>query len=359
MATAATWLCFAPTLALNGGADAPFLLWLVVLPQMAGLLGGRRLGVAWGFLAAVTIGAFHALEGVGVDLPVIVDLGSTLPMRLLQANGVVLAVTLLMLMYLWNEDWAAGQMALADDRIRIAQANRLAAERELLQIEARDTAKSEFLTSMSHELRTPLNAILGYTELLQEELEDQPEVVADLERIHGSGSHLRRLIDDVLDLSRVEAGRLTLEVEEVALTDVLVQLERSVAPLVRARDNALHVGDTELCVRADGVRLLQILVNLVGNAAKFTEAGRIDVVANGILGGVVVEVADTGRGMDPEQLRRAFQPFETVGNDHLEEGGTGLGLPLSKKLAEAMGGDLTATSRPGEGTKVKVFLPAA
>ncbi len=359
MTTAAAWLCFAPTLALNGGADAPFLLWLVVLPQMAGLLGTRRLGVAWGIVAGLTIAGFHLLEGIGIDLPVIIDLGSSLPMRVLQANGVILAVTLLMLMYLWNEDWAAAQMAESAERLREERASRAVAEQELLRSEARDAAKSEFLTAMSHELRTPLNAILGYSELLAEELEDRPDAVADLQRIHGAGSHLRHLIDDLLDLSRIEAGRLTLNMGDTSVDRVFDLLERSVAPVAATRGNALVVQRPRLTVQADEVRLLQILVNLVGNSSKFTEGGRIEVSAEASGPRVVLRVRDTGRGMDPDQLQRAFQPFEVLHEDQLQEGGTGLGLPLSCKLAEAMGGSLVASSTPGVGTTVEVVLQAA
>lgn len=357
MATAATWLCVSPTLAFSGGADAPYLLWLVVLPLLGGLLGNRRVGIQWGVLAAVTITGFHLLEGLGVDLPRVIDF-SSMPMRLLQTNGVVFSVTVLMGVYLWNFESAHHRSRAAISRLQDEMTQRAAIERDLLHTEARDHAKSEFLTSMSHELRTPLNAILGYSELLQEELEDDPDAVKDLDRIRTAGAHLRRLIDDLLDLSRVESGALSFDCVDVDLARTLHELREAVTGLVDVRSNTLQMPDTQLTVRADPVRLQQVLVNLVGNSAKFTENGTIRVTVEKRESEIHLVVADTGCGMSPAQLEHAFKPFETLGRKNLAEGSTGLGLALAVQLVEGMGGRLDAHSTPGKGTTMVVCLPA-
>ncbi|MCA9570296.1 MAG: response regulator, partial [Myxococcales bacterium] len=249
-------------------------------------------------------------------------------------------------------------LALKDRERELAIANRALAEaRE--NAEAASRAKSAFLASMSHELRTPLNAILGYAELLHEELDDDA-LTEDVGRIEQAGHHLLTLIDDVLDLSKVAQGQLTVHPE---VFDV-VALVREVAPLaagLAARNrNALRVeDDTPAWVRADRTRVRQIVLNLLSNAVKFTEDGTIDVTfARG--SEVTIEVRDTGIGMDDEQLASAFRPFVQVHRqDHVRYGGTGLGLAVSRQLAVLMQGSLDATSAPGRGSTLTLRLRAA
>jgi len=247
----------------------------------------------------------------------------------------------------------------AEMRATEATEKRGQAERAKARAEAADVAKSDFLASMSHELRTPLNAILGYTELVSEEIAPvAPESLRDLERIARASTHLRVLIDDVLDLSKVEAGRLELRVEPVELGPLFDELQKTAQPLVERRQNTLEIATTDLVVRADTTRVLQVLLNLVGNSAKFTEEGRIQVAAERVEGMVQIDVVDDGCGMTPEQLETAFQVFGMVERGSRPEGGTGLGLPLARRLAETMGGTLEAQSVPGRGTTMRVRLPA-
>ena len=228
--------------------------------------------------------------------------------------------------------------------------------------------KSGFLATMSHELRTPLNAILGYSEMLIEDCEgrDQHDVVADLRRIHGAGSHLLALINDILDLSKIEAAKLELHLERCAVATVIDEVATVAHPLVRQNGNTLEVAcaDNLGVLVTDVMRLRQILFNLVSNAAKFTERGTIAVRAfregAGIAESVVFEVRDTGIGMTPEQLANLFQPFYQADSlTSRKYGGTGLGLAITRRLARILGGDVTADSVQHGGSTFTVRLPAA
>ncbi len=233
------------------------------------------------------------------------------------------------------------------------------------QAETANRAKSEFLANMSHELRTPLNAILGFAEIIRERLlgpvaDRYAEYAND---IHSSGTHLLGIINDILDLSKVEAGRLEL-VEEIVDIQSIV---RSVVLLLRERvataELALKVElpDALLLLRADERKLKQVLMNLLSNAVKFTPAGgeiliRVRVESRR---GAVIEVCDSGIGIAPENIARALSPFGQV-DSRLSRRyeGTGLGLPLARALAELHGGSLELESAPGKGTTVRIILPA-
>jgi signal transduction histidine kinase len=233
------------------------------------------------------------------------------------------------------------------------------------QAETANRAKSEFLANMSHELRTPLNAILGFAEIIRERLlgpvaDRYAEYAND---IHSSGTHLLGIINDILDLSKVEAGRLEL-VEEIVDVQSIV---RSVVLLLRERVGTaglalkVELPDALLLLRADERKLKQVLMNLLSNAVKFTPAGgeiliRVHVEPHR---GVVIEVRDSGIGIAPENIARALSPFGQV-DSRLSRRyeGTGLGLPLARALAELHGGSLELASTPGQGTTVRIILPA-
>ncbi|MEN0068222.1 MAG: HAMP domain-containing sensor histidine kinase [Myxococcota bacterium] len=231
-------------------------------------------------------------------------------------------------------------------------AAQMAAERE---------AQSAFLTSMSHELRTPLNAILGYVELVAEEIADlAPDSVADLERVGVAGRHLRRLIDDVLDLSKLEAGKLVVDDAIVAIGPLLDEVADASRTLAKARGNVLIVDIPAVVrVRGDELRLRQVLLNLVSNSAKFTADGTITLRAVRAHHGVVVSVSDTGCGMTAAELEQAFRRFGQNPHDAPAEGGTGLGLTIARELTLAMGGSLEASSAPGIGTTMALRLQSA
>jgi len=233
--------------------------------------------------------------------------------------------------------------------------------------ETASNAKSTFLANMSHELRTPLNAIIGYSEMLQESCEDDgnDSYIADLKKIHAAGKHLLTLINDILDLSKIEAGRMELHLEEFDLRVMVDEVAATALPLVQNKGNQLDVraiGELGQ-VRSDLTKLRQTLFNLLSNAAKFTEKGTIvlEVSRSAEAGSddVTFRVVDQGIGMTPEQLAKLFQPFTQADSSTTRKyGGTGLGLTITRHIARMMGGDITVESEYGKGSVFAVKVPA-
>ncbi len=235
--------------------------------------------------------------------------------------------------------------------------------------EAANQAKSQFLASMSHELRTPLNAIIGYSEMLEEEVEElgAGALRPDLEKIHAAGKHLLELINEVLDLSKIEAGRMELYQEDFEVAEALRDIAGTVEPLVQKNGNHLEIQcapDTGH-IHADMTKFRQGLLNLLSNSCKFTEKGSIVVSAERSARGdagdwLVVSVSDTGIGISQEKLEQLFEPFSQAdASTSRNYGGTGLGLALSRRFSRLMGGDLTAHSEPGKGSTFTIELPMA
>jgi ammonium transporter len=233
--------------------------------------------------------------------------------------------------------------------------------------EAANRAKSAFLANMSHELRTPLNAIIGYSEILQEDAEDQgqDDFIPDLVKIRAAGDHLLALINNILDLSKIEAGRMELFLETFRVYDMLVDVAATVYPMVEKNHNTLELNIAEDLdtMNADITKIRQALLNLLGNAAKFTESGTITFSAwrahEDNRDWVVFQVSDTGIGMTPEQIEAVFQEFiQADASTTRRYGGTGLGLTISRRFCQMMGGDIIVESVVDEGTSFTVYLPA-
>lgn len=230
--------------------------------------------------------------------------------------------------------------------------------------EAANEAKSTFLANMSHELRTPLNAIIGYSEMLIEDAEDENEdFIPDLDKINSSGKHLLGLINDILDLSKVESGKMELFIEDFNLEKILNEVVYTITPLVEKNNNTLNLSirtkvDT---ISADITKIRQILLNLLSNATKFTKEGEINILVmdnpeNNLI--LDFKVTDSGIGMTPEQVEKVFKPFTQADEKTTRKfGGTGLGLTITKMFAEMMGGDISLSSVINEGTTFTVSIP--
>jgi signal transduction histidine kinase len=223
--------------------------------------------------------------------------------------------------------------------------------------------KSAFLANMSHELRTPLNAIIGYSEMLQEEAEDLGEetFIPDLQKVNAAGKHLLGLINDILDLSKIEAGRMDLFIEPFEVSRLVGDVEAIVRPLMEKNDNTLMVtcSDDLGTMHADQTKVRQTLFNLLSNASKFTDHGTISLtVQRDPDDWITFAVSDTGIGMTEEQLGRLFEAFsQAEASTRSRFGGTGLGLAISRHFCRLMGGDLTVGSVYGQGSTFTVRLP--
>ena len=257
----------------------------------------------------------------------------------------------------------ADQAVIAVENARLF--SELQAKTEELEIASRH--KSEFLANMSHELRTPLNAIIGYAELIAEECADlgTEEFLPDLGKIRSAGQHLLTLISGILDLAKVEAGRMDVFVETVDIAAMLTEVDQIVRPLVEKNRNTfvLDCPSDIGAFDADVVKVKQVLFNLLSNAAKFTEDGSITLTVTGRTdpdghGTVEFAVTDTGIGMTEEQQSKLFEAFSQADVSTTRKyGGTGLGLALSRSFCQMMGGDITVTSELGVGSTFTATLP--
>jgi signal transduction histidine kinase/ActR/RegA family two-component response regulator len=232
--------------------------------------------------------------------------------------------------------------------------------------DAANQSKSIFLANMSHELRTPLNAVIGYSEMLIEDAEDagQAEAIPDLQRIHTAGRHLLGLINEVLDLSKIEAGKMEVFLEDFDVAAMVESVRGTIRPLAEERGNRLVVEANDVgTAHSDVTKLRQMLLNLLSNASKFTEQGEVRLVARREAdprgSRLVFVVSDTGIGMTPEQQARLFEPFmQADASTTRRYGGTGLGLAITRHFAGMLGGEITLESEPGFGTTFTIRVPA-
>jgi signal transduction histidine kinase len=230
------------------------------------------------------------------------------------------------------------------------------------ELEAASRHKSQFLANMSHELRTPLNSVLGFTELLVDgiygELPDKAKTT--VARVQANGRHLLGLINDVLDLSKIEAGQLTLAIEDYSVAQIVRSTVTAVEPLARVKGLELSttVAENLPIGRGDERRLTQVLLNLAGNAVKFTEAGAVDILADAVDGHFEITVRDTGPGIASKDQVLIFEEFQQVDNSSTrQKGGTGLGLAISKRIVEMHGGTIDVESVIGSGSTFRLKVP--
>ena len=354
------WSCF-----FYGGVSSPTLPWVLTIPLLAffylGPASSLRLAVLG--LFAANLAGFCTLYFLGYAAP------NDMPVSSIQGLGIVSTVAaslyVTMMAFYYAKILASGVELESEMKQHLATAAEL--RRATAEAERASVAKAEFLAKMSHELRTPLNAVIGYSELLLEDAEAEGDAASatDLERIHTAGHHLLRLINEVLDLSKIEAGKMELFVETVDTAALVKDTLDTCRPLMVKNGNDLHLqlrGDlgTTTC---DVQKVRQALSQVFDNAGKFTENGKITVgVARepGPSGDeIVVSVRDTGIGIPAETLPDLFEKF-TVADDSSSSkyGGTGLGLALSQKLCRLMGGDISVESRLGAGSCFTLRFPA-
>lgn len=349
---------------LTGAHDAP-VAWVIFLPVLAITICNTASGVVWTIFALLEIGFFTWLASVGAGNLMWEGQDGRLALFALTHVGLLVLLATTAFLYENFKDRTLERLNSANLKLSAARDRALEANR----------AKSAFVANMSHELRTPLNAVIGYADMLAEDVEaiSPDELRADLARIQSSGKHLLRLINELLEFSRMESGRVRLELEEFPLYLLARELVQTMENEAAKNLNRIAfemdgdaAGDpSSIFFRSDPTKLRQCLYNLISNACKFTHEGSVTVRMKMLraespqgIDLVVFEVIDDGIGMTLEQLDRVFEPFvqaeESIGRRY---GGTGLGLSLSRRLAETLGGTLDAYSEEGRGSRFVLTIP--
>jgi len=228
--------------------------------------------------------------------------------------------------------------------------------------EAANRAKTEFLANMSHELRTPLNAVIGYSELINEEATDHniEDISNDADKITRAAKHLLSLINNVLDLSKIESGKMEVYIEAIQVQNLLDDIILTSQPLITSKDNKLNFDSNEKLgsIKSDYTKLKQIIFNILGNAAKFTSNGEITIKAERLEDSIIISVSDTGIGMTEAQLKEISNPFVQADSSTTRKfGGTGLGLTLTEHLVKLLGLKLEIESSPGKGSTFTLSIP--
>ncbi len=350
-----------------GGLSSPFVAWLVVVPLLAFLYLGPAMGPRLMVLGMIAggVGIFYLFYAAGHSFP------EHVPLHALSGIGIVSTISAAVyvsMMALYYANIVANQSEL-EREVQNHRATAIKLREAKEEAENANLAKSEFLAKMSHELRTPLNAVIGYSEMLLEDAESEggdTQTMEDLGKINFSGKYLLSLITDVLDLSKIEAGKMELFNERFDLKGLVDDLTAAAQPLCARNGNELVVecagglGDVE----GDITKLRQAALNLLSNAAKFTKNGRVtlsvsrEAARNGDW--LQIAVRDTGIGIARENLRKLFQNFsQAEAWTSSKYGGTGLGLALTQKLCRLMGGDVAVESELGQGSCFTIRLPAS
>ncbi len=337
-----------------GGHGSPALPWYATVPVVALSTAGRRSAVFWLTVMILSLIAFFALDFSGYRFPNDLGVRQYKLLDLLAMIGLITAMFGLALLY----DMAKDRM------LRLRKQTEAELSRAKNEAEAATIAKSEFLANMSHEIRTPMTAILGFSEILMAHATTRDQLDAAT-TVRQNGEYLIAIINDILDLSKIEAGKLDIEHLQCSPLRILSE----VVSLMRVRADAKKlpieiecIGPIPQTIHSDPVRLRQILINLIGNAIKFTEMGKIRLVAQRLDRGdngpqMQFEIIDAGIGMTTEQIAELFKPFSQVdASATRRHSGTGLGLAISKRLAAKLGGDITVKSFLGEGSTFTVTV---
>jgi signal transduction histidine kinase len=349
-----------------GGVHSPTLPWVLTIPLLGFFYIGPTSALRFPLLAQFVL----SVAALAVAVQIFDYAGSkNLPAAALQGLGMVstfaTAIYVTMMALYYAKILASGAELESEMKQHLATAAEL--RRATAEAERAAAAKTEFLARMSHELRTPLHSVIGYSELLLAEVMDDgdDQAAADLCKIHVAGQHLLRLIEGVLDLSKIEAGKMDLFVETVDLMSIVHKAAASSRGLIEKSGNELVIESSGAVgtVTCDAGKVEKALIQLLDNAAKFTEGGRITVVAGREAtprgDEVIIKVKDTGIGIAADKMSTLFEKF-TVAEDSSASkyGGTGLGLALTQRLCWLMGGDISVESKPGAGSCFTVRLPA-
>jgi signal transduction histidine kinase len=343
-----------------GGVSSPFLPWLLTVPLLAFFyLGpGPKPRLLILTIIAVNLAGFYFIYAMGHSFPEHILLAKLSGIGIISTLCAAVYVSMMALYY---ANIVSSQTELAHEVKRhLATARQL---RELkIEAERANRAKSEFLAKMSHEIRTPLNAVIGYSEMLLEETNfaDNRQKFDDIMKINGAGKHLLTLVSDVLDLSKLEAGKTEMYTEPFEIAAFVTEIAEACRGGIEAANNRLVVecADGIGNAETDMAKLKQAVVYLMKNAAKFARNGRVTLAAKSTDGWLTIAVADTGRGIAPNRLAHLFQNFsEAEGETSSKYGGTGLGLPVSRKLCRLLGGDLGVESELGRGSCFTITVP--
>jgi signal transduction histidine kinase/CheY-like chemotaxis protein len=347
-----------------GGGSSPFLMWLLIVPLLAFFYLGSTPFTRLAVLSEIglSMAAFYAAYVTG-GFPVHIPVENLAMAGILSAVSASAYVFMMAIYYATIIDSQSGLMQEVTRHRETMSALTTAKE----EAEAANGAKSEFLAKMSHELRTPLNAVIGYSEIMLEdaEIDGRGEQIADLQKISAAGKHLLSMVNDILDISKIEAGKMDLYLERMSLDRFIDEIEFTGRPMVVKNTNAFIVerGKNLGTIDADATKLRQAVLNLMSNAAKFTQNGRVTLSVERETRDekdwVVIKVSDTGVGISQEQQSKLFSNFQQANAAIAAKfGGTGLGLSLSQNLCQLMKGKITVESEQGQGACFTINLPA-
>ena len=358
-----------------GGVDAPNSMWFAAMPIVSMLVGGISHGFIWGGITAISVLLIYAVEVAGwVHLTSSLESEATLfvfgtgTVALLGAIlGSTAAFEMFRVAAMERRLEAERELIAANEELKIHEAELQGstdrAERLLVQVEAANEAKSRFLAQISHELRTPLNGILGSSEAIREGIYGSltDAQMKALETLDRAANHQLSLVNDLLDLTKIEKGSFEPHLEAVSLSKIVEDVFQFLGDKAHQGHINLQVGpNTEVVViETDARRVRQMLLNLIGNAIKFTpEGGSVTVTCESLGEMVAIHVRDTGIGISAEELPRMFEAFTQVNSVlQRQHAGSGLGLSLTAKFAELLGGEIKATSTPGKGSTFTILLP--